>query len=168
MSEAGIVIRRARPEDGERVAAMVLALARHEGKSSSQMTGEAFRRSGFGRRARFSTLVAEAGGGLQGYAIFMPVFSVAEAKPGCYLDDLYVEPDWRSRNLGRLLMQRLARDCVKRGAHYIMWNVRLGNAGAVAFYDRIGAVKTDLNCRWVHGAAFDRLAGTPPPQPAPA
>ena len=158
MSRKRVAVRRARPDDGERVAEMVLALARHEGKSGAAMTGAQFRRVGFGRRARFTTLVADTDDGLQGYAIFMPVFAIAEAKPGLYLDDLYVEPAWRGRGLGRLLMQRLARECVRRRADYVMWLVRRANSDANAFYDRIGAGKSDLNCRWVAREALSRLA----------
>jgi len=69
----------------------------------------------------------------------MPVFAVDEAVPGFYMDDLYVEPNWRQRGLGRLLMQAVARDCLKRGGRYVMWHVRLRNAGAFAFYDGLGA-----------------------------
>ncbi|MBI1777333.1 MAG: GNAT family N-acetyltransferase [Proteobacteria bacterium] len=158
MSRAEIVIRRARPADGERVAELVLGLARFEGKVGTRMTADGFRRFGFGARARFSTLVATCAGTLQGYAIYMPVFSVEDAKPGFYLDDLYVEPDWRRAGVGRLLLQRLARECHKRGFSHIMWHVRLANTDAMAFYDRIDAVRTEVNCRWIEGDALARLA----------
>jgi GNAT superfamily N-acetyltransferase len=159
MIDAAVSVRRARPEDGERVAAMVRALALGEGRSVIRMTAEAFRRFGFGPRARFSSVVVEAAGTVEGYAIFMPVFSVAEVVPGFFIDDLYVEPPWRQLGLGQRLMQGVAHECLRRGGSYVMWNVRLGNPGAVAFYDRIGAVKTDHNCRWIEGDALNRLAG---------
>jgi GNAT superfamily N-acetyltransferase len=158
MSLRFTVIRRARSADGERVAEMIRALARHEGKTKTAMTAAAFRRLGCGRNRRFSTLVAEADGKLRGYAAYMPVFAIAELETGVFVDDLWVEPRWRKRGLGRMLMQAVASDCLNGGGAYVMWNVRFANTGAVAFYDGLGAVKTDYNYRWIEGEAFRRLA----------
>lgn len=81
-------------------------------------------------------LVAEVNGQLVGVATYFPTFSTFLARPGLWLDDLFVREEYRSRGVGEALMTRLARIAEERGCGRIEWTVAARNVRGVAFYER--------------------------------
>lgn len=81
-------------------------------------------------------LVAEVNGQLVGVATYYPTFSTFLARPGLWLDDLFVREEYRSRGVGEALMVRLARIAEERGCGRIEWTVASMNARGIAFYER--------------------------------
>ncbi|MEM9480385.1 MAG: GNAT family N-acetyltransferase [Verrucomicrobiota bacterium] len=96
------MIRPATPEDVPEIHAMIGELAEFE-KLSDQFvaTAEELREALFGENPAAEAIVAEAEGGLAGYAIFFTTFSTFLAKPGLWLEDVYVRPALRGRGLGK-------------------------------------------------------------------
>ena len=88
---------------------------------------------------------AEAKGTLVGFAAFYPVFSTFAAKPGLWMDDLFVEERLRSRGIGRLLLAALAEEASRRGCCKLEWSLQKSNARGIAFYEREGAVVREEN-----------------------
>ena len=98
-----------------------------------------------------------------GFALFFQNFSTFLARPGIYLEDLYVRPEFRGRGLGRLLLQRLGALAVERGCGRLEWAVLDWNEGAIGFYKKLGArVLDDWRICRVTGPALEALGGSVP------
>jgi predicted N-acetyltransferase YhbS len=94
-------------------------------------------RDGFGHQAKFSALVAEAGGAVVGMATFSRRGFPGWAGTAFFMHDLYVEETHRGRGCARALMARLAGIAQAEGAAFIELTVDKDNK-ARAFYERIG------------------------------
>ena len=154
----GLVVRPARPGDGEAVAAMAQALGRSDTGRASAFTAERFRADGFGEDRGFETLVAESGDGLLGYAIFYPGYDSDSASRGLYLADLYVRDSFRRRGVGRALVEGLAAHGQSRGARWMFWSVRRRNRRARRFYRGLAPELPGVLLCAAFGARFRRLA----------
>ena len=95
-----------------------------------------------------------------GFALFFQNFSTFLARPGIYLEDLYVRPEFRQRGLGRALLERLGALAVERGCGRFEWAVLDWNEDAIGFYQKLGArVLDDWRICRVTGPALDTLGG---------
>ncbi len=74
-----------------------------------------------------------------GFALYFCNYSTFLAKPGIYLEDLYVRPSYRGQGLGKALLQHVARDAVRIGAGRLEWSVLDWNEPAIGFYRTLGA-----------------------------
>ncbi len=116
----------------------------------------------FGEVPAAEVLIAEVDGEAAGFALFFRSYSTFLAKPGLYLEDLFVYPHFRGRGIGQRLMRHLARLAVARGYGRFEWSVLDWNAPAIAFYRTLGAVPMDeWTVQRVSGAALERLAAEP-------
>jgi len=82
---------------------------------------------------------AEADGDSRGFALFFTNYSTFLAKPGLYLEDLFVNPEQRGRGVGRALLLHLAHLANQRGCGRMEWSVLDWNQPAIEFYESIGA-----------------------------
>ena len=123
-----------------------------------QATPEALHPHLFGPQPVVEALVAEVDGCVVGFALFFTNFSTFLAKPGLYLEDLYVQPAQRGRGIGRALLQHLAALAVARKYGRFEWSVLDWNSHAIGFYESMGA---SLMPEWricrVTGAALQAL-----------
>jgi GNAT superfamily N-acetyltransferase len=76
-----------------------------------------------------------------GFAVFFPNYSTFLARPGLYLEDLFVAPALRGRGIGRALLTHCARLANQRGGGRLEWAVLDWNEPAKAFYRRLGAAE---------------------------
>ena len=74
-----------------------------------------------------------------GFAIFFSNYSTFLAKPGLYLEDLFVTPERRGRGIGKALLLHLAKLANARGCGRMEWSVLDWNQPAIEFYESIGA-----------------------------
>lgn len=81
---------------------------------------------------------------------------------------LGVEPSWRNRGIGALLLARLVEIAVARGAALLTLEVRTGNAPAIALYERFGFVEAGRRPRYYADTGEDGLIMTTPPLDDPA
>jgi len=58
-------------------------------------------------------------------------------------EDLFVEPAYRGRGIGKALLRRLAQRCQADGLARLEWQVLDWNAPSIAFYKSLGAVAVD-------------------------
>ena len=93
----------------------------------------------FGPRPVAEALVVDSGEQVVGFALFFTNFSTFLAKPGLYLEDLFVEPELRGRGIGQALLTRLAELAAERGCGRFEWSVLDWNVNAIRFYERMGA-----------------------------
>lgn len=74
-----------------------------------------------------------------GFAIFFKSYSTFLARPGLYLEDLFVRPEYRSRGIGKALLTYLASLANQRNYGRVEWSVLDWNTAAIAFYESFGA-----------------------------
>src|SRR5688572_21445992 len=135
-----IAIRFAGPDDSATILAFIRALAEYE-RLLHEVTAdeEAIRASLFGARRGAEVLIAERGGAPVGFALFFQSYSTFLAKPGLYLEDLFVLPAARGKGVGKALMAALARIAVQRDYGRFEWSVLDWNEPALAFYTSLGS-----------------------------
>ena len=155
------MIRPAAPADVPTIAALIRALAEYERLAHEVVLDEApLRDHLFGPRPYCESLIAEDNGTPVGFALFFHNYSTFLTKPGVYLEDLFVLPNYRGRGHGKALLVALAKLTVERGCGRLEWSVLDWNAPAIAFYRSLGAKPMD---EWtvmrMTGADLKELAG---------
>ncbi|MBF2080451.1 MAG: GNAT family N-acetyltransferase [Synechococcales cyanobacterium T60_A2020_003] len=158
-----VVVRPATPNDTETVFALIQALAEYE-KLSHEVTGsvEALTDHLFGDRPVVEALLADIAEQSVGFALFFTNYSTFLTKPGLYLEDLFVLPEYRGRGIGKALIQQLAQLAVERDCGRLEWSVLDWNAPAIGFYERMGAaVLSDWRTCRVTGEHLLHLASLP-------
>ena len=133
-------IRAARPGDLSQLLVLLRAKAAFDGGVELlKATPEEIDSALFGDRPRVSVIVAEGSDKLVGMATYFETFSTFLAKPCLWLDDLFVDSNYRSHGIGRLLLSELARVAQGLGAARIEWSVSAKNDRGQDFYRRAGA-----------------------------
>jgi ribosomal protein S18 acetylase RimI-like enzyme len=145
------VIREARPDDLEAVAALCRAHAGFERAAPpveglAKQLAEMF----FGQPPRASCLVVESGGVLVGYATWSLEFSTWRAAEYAHVDCLYLGAAARGQGIGRSLMEAMARYAAAQGATHLEWQTPEWNESAARFYESLGARSTGkLRFMWL-------------------
>ena len=153
-------IRAAAEADVPEILALIRALAEYEKLTHVVVaTEDALRGTLFGPKPAAEVLLAFEGESCCGFALFFANYSTFLAKPGLYLEDLFVKPEFRGRGVGRALLAKLAAIAEERGYGRMEWSVLDWNEPAIGFYKKLGAVAMD---EWtvfrVTGEALARLA----------
>jgi GNAT superfamily N-acetyltransferase len=156
-----VTIRPAAAEDVPVILSFIRALAAYEREPDAVMATEAdLLRDGFGPNPYFFCLIAELDGRPAGFAFYFFDYSTWLARPGIYLEDLFVHPEFRGQGIGKALLQRVAAIALGKGCGRLKWQVLDWNTPAIDFYRAMGAEFMDTwrNVR-VSGDALMRLAG---------
>lgn len=100
-----------------------------------------------------------------GLACFSHIFPAISASSQIYMKELYVGASARGAGVGEILVRALARIAVARGCTRLDWTTARDNAGAQAFYRRLGArvVEEKVFFR-LEGSDLARLADEPQPR----
>ena len=156
-----VSIRLGTHDDVPVIARLIRGLARYERlEHEVVMTEQQLEKTLFGPRPYAETLIAEDDGEAVGFALFFHNYSTFLARPGIYLEDLFVDESQRGKGVGRALLQRLAAIAVERECGRLEWAVLDWNKDAIGFYERLGATP---NAEWtvyrLTGDALHGLAG---------
>ncbi len=134
------MIRPAKESDIPAILSLIRELAEYEKLSADCVATEAgLAEHLFGPTRAAEATVAERDATVVGYAIWFRTFSTFLAKPGIYLEDLYVQPAHRDKGLGKAFLKCLANIAVERNYGRIEWSVLKWNAPSIAFYKSLGA-----------------------------
>lgn len=155
-------IRPATPDDCALVMHFIRRLADYE-KLLSEVVGteDDVRRELFGDSAIVRAAIAYEDETPVGFALYFFNFSTFLTRRGLYLEDLYIEPEYRGKGYGKALIQYLAREAAKNGCGRFEWVVLEWNKPAIGFYKKIGAqIMEDWRICRVAGDALQRLAQT--------
>ena len=137
-------LRPARVDDTAAILGFIRELAEYEKLLDKCVaTEEGLARQLFGARPMAEVILAEWNGAPVGFALFFHNFSTFLAKPGIYLEDLYVRPALRGKGIGKALLLELARLGKDRGCGRLEWSVLDWNTPSVEFYKSLGAVAQD-------------------------
>ncbi|HEY2187894.1 MAG TPA: GNAT family N-acetyltransferase [Caldimonas sp.] len=150
-------LRAAERRDVEAIVALIRGLAEFEKLTHLlEVTPEKLALHLFGARPVVEAIVAERAGRVVAFALFFTNFSTFLARPGLYLEDLFVEPEQRGQGIGQALLEQLARTAAARDYGRFEWSVLDWNEGAIRFYQRMGAtVMPDWRICRIAGEALD-------------
>ena len=124
----------ARSEDVPIILNLIRALGEYERMTNEVVaTEEGLRAWLFGERPAAEVVLAYAGETVVGFALFFHNFSTFLGRPGLYLEDLFVIPEWRGRGIGRRLIVHLAEIAIRRGCGRMEWAVLDWNESAIGF-----------------------------------
>src|SRR5581483_6015411 len=101
--------------------------------NSVEATAEKIRETLFGDAPLTSVLIAERGGVPVGFAAYFRTYSTFLARPGIWLDDLFVEEHARGQGIGSALIQHLAALAEELGCGRIEWTVARHNQRGIDF-----------------------------------
>ncbi len=155
-----IIVRRASEADLPAIMELLALLAEFDGcRDAFVATEDQLRQAFFSSTPRAHVLLAVVDGQAIGLATYYPTFSTWQAKPGIWLDDLYVREGYRNRGVGKALLAELARIARGLGCGRIDWVVAASNGRGIAFYERQGAtVYHRSRCVRLGAAGIERLA----------
>lgn len=154
------IVRAATSDDVPLIRSLIEGLAEYERlRHECVATDDLLQAALFGPRPYAEVVIAEWAGEPAGFALFFHNFSTFLARPGIYLEDLYVRPEHRGHGIGRALLRHLAQQAVERGCGRLEWSVLDWNEDAIGFYKKLGARAQD---EWtvyrVTGDALTQLA----------
>src|SRR5580704_11255931 len=103
---------------------LIRELAEYERLSGEvTATEQKLRDTLFGAQPAAEVLLATVDGETVGFAVFFTNYSTFLAKPGIYLEDLFVKPHARGKGIGKALLARLAGIALERDCGRIDWSV---------------------------------------------
>ncbi|KAK4040688.1 acyl-CoA N-acyltransferase [Parachaetomium inaequale] len=98
-------------------------------------------------------------GAVAGIALYFYNYSTWRARPGIYLEDLYVKQSERKNGYGKRLLVELAKEVVAMQGGRLEWAVLKWNEPSIKFYESIGA---QMMSEWVgmrvDGEGLNKLA----------
>ncbi|BAZ81109.1 MAG: N-acetyltransferase family protein [Sphaerospermopsis kisseleviana] len=158
--DSDLIIRFAEPGDSAVLFELIQGLAEYE-KLSAAVTGnaQALNEHLFGERKYIEAILAEVTGKAVGFALFFHNYSTFLTKPGIYLEDIFVLPEYRRQGIGKALLTKLAKIAVERNCGRLEWSVLDWNVSAQEFYRTMGAdILEDWRICRVSEPAITRLA----------
>jgi GNAT superfamily N-acetyltransferase len=140
----GMRLRFAGPDDVPLILDFIRGLAEYERLARACTASvESLRETLFGSRRYAEVILGYQDETPIAFALFFHNYSTFLAKPGIYLEDLFVKPEWRGRGYGRAILAQLARLAIERGCGRMEWAVLDWNEDAIRFYERLGATALD-------------------------
>jgi GNAT superfamily N-acetyltransferase len=154
-------IRPATPADVPLILDFVRALAVYERAPDAVVATEAdLLRDGFGPNPFYFCLIAEQDGQPAGFAFYFFDYSTWLGRPGIYLEDIFVHPEFRGLGIGKALLKKVASIALEKNCARLKWAVLDWNTPAIDFYSAMGAEFMD---EWrtvrLSGDALLQLAG---------
>jgi GNAT superfamily N-acetyltransferase len=155
-------VRAARPEDVPTILGFIHLLAAFEKEPDAvETTAERLNEALFGAKPEAEALIVECDGAPQAFAIWYQTFSTWTGRPGLYVEDVFVQPDYRQRGVGRAMFKHLAALATARGYARMEWSVLDWNEKAIKFYRSLGAApQSEWHKYRLSGAALAAFAAT--------
>jgi len=137
---ASLRISSATEHDIPQILTFIRGLAEYEKLAHTCVASEeSLRKTLFGPKPYAEVLIARLDNHPVGFALFFHNYSTFLAKPGIYLEDVFVLPEHRGVGVGKALLKRVAQIARERDCGRLEWSVLDWNAPAIEFYKRIGA-----------------------------
>lgn len=113
----------------------------------------------FEEQAYVQGIVAIDDGNMFAYALFYKSFASFRGQSGVYLEDIFIDGDYRGRGVGEAMLKMIAQMAKSEGAVRIDFQVLDWNAPAISFYEKLGAVSNQDESHFKFSdEAFDNLA----------
>ncbi len=153
-------VRAVRESDMRELLALIRAKAEFDGCLDSLRAEESSLSVAlFSAQPKAKALVAVINSAVVGLVTYYDIYSSFIAKPGIWLDDLYVYEAHRGQGVGKALITKLCEIARQGGCGRIDWIVARDNANGRAFYQALGAeVFEQVRHARLDETAIDRLA----------
>lgn len=159
-STPGLGLRFASENDVPLILEFIKGLASYERLLDEVSATEEILAESLFKRKAAEVIIAEYEGVPAGFALFFHNFSTFLGKPGIYLEDLFVKPEFRGKGIGKTLLSFLAGLTLERNCGRLEWACLDWNEPSIKFYRQLGAVPMeDWTVYRVTGEALKELAG---------
>ncbi len=135
-----INIRNANINDSATILGFIKELAEYENMSNDVVATEELLKQNIFEKKLAEVIIAEFDNKPVGFALFFHNFSTFLGKGGIYLEDLYVQPAMRGKNIGKTLLSSLAKLAVDRDCGRLEWSCLNWNEPSIKFYKSQGAI----------------------------
>jgi GNAT superfamily N-acetyltransferase len=153
-------VRTAAPADVPLLLAFIRKMAAFE-KLAVSATEESIHNALFGEIPAARALIASIDRKPAGYMTYFFSFSSMMGRRALWLDDLFVDPEFRGKGIGKVLMAYMASIAVKNECARFEWIVLDWNTNAIEFYQGLGAnVLADWRICHMDEVEMKRLAST--------
>ena len=136
-------IRKAVPSDTPVIFDLIKKLAVYEKLEDDVITSVEELQENIFSKNFAKVLIAEESGKPVGFALYFYNFSTFVGKPGIYLEDLFVEPEYRGKGYGKALLVALAKIAKEEDCGRFEWSVLDWNTPSIEFYKALGAKPMD-------------------------
>lgn len=76
-----------------------------------------------------------------GIALYLYLFATFNCKPTLYLEDLFIDKEYRNRGYGKLIFKELAKIAKEKGLNRLEWTCLDENEKGLMFYNSLGSKK---------------------------
>jgi GNAT superfamily N-acetyltransferase len=140
MISSTVSIRAATVNDIDTILTLIHLKADFDGcPGSVEATYDQLKADLFGTHPLACIVLAEVDGNPIGFASYHRIYSTFLAKPGLWLDDLYLKPDFRHQGIGTALIHHLCQIAQEIGCGRVDWTVATANEIGIRFYEKMGA-----------------------------
>ena len=136
-------IRKAVPKDISTIFDLIKKLAVYEKLENDVVTSEVELHENIFNKNFAQVLIAEENEKPVGFALYLYNFSTFVGKPGIYLEDLFVEPEYRGKGYGKSLLIELAKIAKAENCGRLELSVLDWNTPSIEFYKSLGAKPMD-------------------------
>lgn len=155
-------IRKAEAKDASSIILLMRDFAEFEKLTEFfEATDESLHAAMFGETAFVEGLMAFDEDRPIAYAIFYPSFSSFRGQCGYFLEDIFIDANYRGLGLGERMLREIAKLARARGFTRIEFQVLDWNTPATEFYKKLGAVRDEETSDFKFvDEAFESLADT--------
>lgn len=153
-------LRNAKKEDSGLIIQYIKELAEFERLSHEcDAKPESIQKWLFGENPRAECLLAQWEGKPAGFALYFYNFSTFLGKPGIYIEDVFIRPEFRRKGIAKKIFGHLAQKALAEGCGRLEWSVLDWNSDAIELYKSFGAQQlNEWITQRVSGSALEKLA----------
>ena len=137
--EDKLIFRSAERKDTPLILQFIKKLAKYEKMENEVVADEKTFESWIFDKQKAEVIFAVINGKEIGFALFFHNFSTFLGKAGIYLEDLFIEPEYRGKGYGKAFLKQLASIAVERGCGRLEWWCLDWNKPSIDFYLSMGA-----------------------------
>ena len=141
--QESLVIREAVREDVPLILHLIRSLAAYERMEADVVATEELLTEWLFEKHTANVFIAEYDGKSVGFALWFHNFSTFLGRGGIWLEDLFVEPEYRGKGIGTRLLATLAERAVQLGCGRMEWCCLDWNEPSIRFYRSLGATPMD-------------------------
>ena len=138
-----IKLRFAEEKDSSVILEFIRGLAEYEHLLDTVKINEADIKKYLFENKMIEAVIGEYDGIPAGFALFFHNFSTFAGRPGIFIEDIFVTPEFRGRGLGKTFFSFLAKTAVERGCGRMEWSCLNWNKPSIEFYKKQGAKALD-------------------------